>query len=113
MNTTSFKKPATLLLCILCFVQLMGCSDNSSPVGAWELTAGAWGGESADVSELGSAEMQLNSDGTAELIADEASAKSTWSYENGTLIIDGQTWMFDNDVISFNHDGVYLKFTKK
>ncbi len=112
MKTIAFKKLAMLLLCVLCFVQLTGCSDNSSPVGTWELTAAAINGESID-SEIGFVEMTLQADGTAKLITNGTSAESTWSYENGTLIIDGQTYSFENGVITLNYDSMYMKFTKK
>lgn len=106
------KRLAALLLCVLCVVSLVGCGDNSSPVGTWELTAAAINGESID-SEIGFVNMTLQADGTAKLVTNGTSADSTWSYENGTLIIDGQTYAFENGVITFNYDSMYMKFTKK
>lgn len=113
MKASVFKKLAALLLCVLCVVSLAGCDDKGAIVGTWELTAAAVDGESVDVADIGFTKMQLNSDDTAKLVTNDTLAESTWSYENGTLIIDGLTYTFENGVITFNYDSMYLKFTKE
>ncbi len=110
MNT--IKSFVAILLCVLCIVSLTGCSD-SSVVGAWALTAAAVNGESVNVADIGFVEMTLQADGTAKLVTNGTSADSTWSYENDKLIIDGQTYTFEDGVITLNYGNMYMKFTKE
>lgn len=106
-------KIAMLMLCAICMVALTGCGSEKQIVGTWTITAAAINGESVDVSEIGFVEMQLLDDGTAILTTDDASVQSTWSYDNGNLIIDGITYTFETDVLTLNSDGAYIKFEKK
>lgn len=104
---------AAVLLCIICMAALTGCSGEDQLIGTWTIASAAVNGESVDVSEIGFVEMQLQDNGTAILTTADSSAESTWSYDNGSLIIDGLTYIFENDVITFHHDGAYIKFVKK
>lgn len=112
MKICIFRKIAALLICLMFMISFTACNDNSSPVGTWELTAAAIDGQSVDA-EMGSVEMELQADGTAKLITNGTSAESTWTYESDTLIIDGQTYKFENGVITLNFNNMYMKFTKK
>lgn len=97
---------------MLCVIQLSGCDGKGALVGTWELISAAFEGESIDVTET-FAEMTLESDGTAKLITDKASLVSTWSYNNGELIIDDMLCEYDDGVISVNFSGLYMKFSRK
>lgn len=112
MQIYIFRKIAALFLCVMFMISFTACNDNSSPVGTWELTAAAIDGQSVDA-EMGFIEMELQADGTARLITNGTSAESTWTYKNDALIIDGQTYKFENGAITLNYNGMYMKFTKK
>lgn len=112
MKIQLIKKAVAVLLLVVCMIQLIGCGNNDQLTGTWVLTAAAANGESIDVAGKGRIEMQLNSDGTAILTTDSQTAKSTWSYKDGVLTIDGMTYTFEENVITFSYENVYMKYTK-
>lgn len=113
MKPKSSKTLCVLLFILLCVINISGCSDRNTVAGLYSLTAAAVAGESIAPSEYGTIELQLAPDGTAILTTDSQTVQSTWSYDNGTLVIDGMDCTYDNGSITINADGMYMKFEKQ